>query len=360
MANDNARPGPSAGPRPAAIPAPIATPGPGPADARPGWDLPHFPVRVAAPDLTPWIAGNTGVAGFTLRDSGIPGPHVMLVSLIHGNEIAGAIALDRMLRADFRPARGKLTFGFANLEAFARFDPENPIASRFIDEDMNRVWDDAQLFGVRRSLELDRARAIQPLIETADIVLDLHSMLWPSDALLLSGSKRPGRDVALAIATPPLVVADQGHAGGKRLIDYGRFTQAGSAAAGILVEAGQHWQTDTVRQTTATITALLDHVGQRREAPREDFSPPPCTRARFATVTRTVTANTARFTFLREFRGGEIIAKAGTVIALDGSTEIRTPHPQCLLVMPSLRPSRGHTAVRLAQFEAVETGAGEG
>ncbi len=52
---------------------------------------------------------------------------------------------------------------------------------------MNRVWDDAQLFGVRRSAELDRAREIRRVIDDADIVLDLHSMLWPSDPLLLCG-----------------------------------------------------------------------------------------------------------------------------------------------------------------------------
>ena len=40
-----------------------------------------------------------------------------------------------------------------------------------------------------------------------------------------------------------------------------------------------------------------------------------------------------------------------TLIAMDGETEIRTPHDNCLLVMPSLRPSRGHTAVRLGRFE---------
>ena len=39
-----------------------------------------------------------------------------------------------------------------------------------------------------------------------------------------------------------------------------------------------------------------------------------------------------------------------TLIATDGTLEIRTPHDECLLVMPSLRPSRGHTAVRLARF----------
>ena len=65
------------------------------------------------------------------------------MALTHGNEIAGAIVLDRLLRASFRPARGCLTLGFANLAAFARFDPAEPTASRFLDEDLNRLWDAA-------------------------------------------------------------------------------------------------------------------------------------------------------------------------------------------------------------------------
>ena len=54
---------------------------------------------------------------------------------------------------------------------------------------------------------------------------------------------------------------------------------------------------------------------------------------------------------MRPFQGGEVLPWADTLIALDGEREIRTPHDDCLLVMPSLRPSRGHTAVRLARFE---------
>ena len=38
------------------------------------------------------------------------------------------------------------------------------------------------------------------------------------------------------------------------------------------------------------------------------------------------------------------------LIAVDGVTEIRTPHDDCLMVMPCLRPGKGHTAVRLARF----------
>jgi len=305
-------------------------------------DLPAFPVFLEAPDITPYLAGNTGIPGFTTRDSGRPGPHTALISLIHGNEIAGAIVLAEMLEQKVTPARGKLTFGFANFAAYEKFDPENPVASRFVEEDLNRVWDDIQLFGVRRSLELDRAREMRPLIDVADIVLDLHSILWPSEPLLLCGPAQPGRDLALAVASPAMVIADQGHAGGKRLIDYGRFTEAASSAACILVEAGQHWEAGAVRQMRATIAALLAHTGQAE--PSATAPPAP----RFAEVTHVVTAKTNRFAFTEHFRGGDIVPTQHTIIAHDGDETIRTPYDNCLLVMPSLRPSRGHTAVRLA------------
>jgi succinylglutamate desuccinylase len=312
--------------------------------------LPEFPVLLEPPDISAYIQGNTGVRGFTTRDSGLPGPHVMLVSLIHGNEIAGAIVLAEMLRDHFVPDIGRLTMGFANIAAYQRFDPKNPLASRFIEEDMNRVWDDAQLFGVRQSRELLRAREIRPLIDKVDMLLDLHSMLWPSNPLLLCGPSPRGRDLALRIASPPCVIADQGHAGGKRLIDYGHFTQTTGHAAGILVEAGQHWEPDAVQQTRATIAALLHHAGMAK-APAPAPSAAPC----FAEVTQTITARTHRFFFTHAFRGGEIVPAANTLIAYDGEMEIRTPHDDCMLVMPSLKASCGHTAVRLARRSAPHT-----
>ncbi len=310
--------------------------------------FPQFDVRLTAPDLSPWRDGNTGVPGFTTHDSSRPGPHLALTALTHGNEIAGAIALDRLLREGLRPARGRITFGFLNLAAFGRFDPRQPTASRFVDEDMNRLWAEDVLGGPRRSSELDRAREIRPLIETVDVLLDLHSMLWPSDPLLLSGSSAKGRRLAFGIGVPELIVADAGHASGRRLIDYHRFTDPDTAAAAALVEAGQHWEASTVGMTQACIGGVLRHVGLAADI--SGVLPRPPAPPRFAEVTTVVTAATAAFTFAQPFRGGDVVPAADTLIAVDGPTEIRTPHPDCLLVMPSLRPSRGHTAVRLARF----------
>jgi predicted deacylase len=266
---------------------------------------------------------------------------------MHGNEFAGAIVLDQLLRERVTPARGKISFVFVNLVAFGRFDPRAPTLSRFIDEDINRVWEDSILTGPRNSVELSRAREIRPLIDKADVILDLHSMLWPSDPLILCGRTARGQALGSAMRWPPTVVADAGHANGSRLIDYARFIN--SDATAVLVEAGQHWRPETVDTTLASVSGLLRHF----ELLMDDVAlpaPPSDRRGRSAIVTDVVTARTTSFCFARPWYGGEIIPRKNTLIAVDGSVEIKTPYDNCLLVMPSLRPGRGHTAVRLAKF----------
>jgi predicted deacylase len=301
-------------------------------------------LALRAPDIGPWRAGNAmpGVWSFA---AACPGPHVVVVALTHGNEIAGAILLDRLLREGLRPEAGRLSLVFANLDAFSRFDPDDPTASRFLEEDMNRLWDAAVLDGPRRSAELRRARALRPLLDAADVILDLHSMLWPSDPLFLVGGPQASVDLALALGAPPLVVADAGHMAGRRLIDYGPFGVPGSGRRGLLLEAGWHWEAATVTRMEQAVRRLLALTG---------VCPGPvaaATRPCLARVTHTITARTGEFTFTRPWRGGEVVAERGTLLARDGGEELRTPHDRCLLVLPSLMTQPGHTAVRLARIE---------
>jgi hypothetical protein len=313
---------------------------------------PPLEVRIGAPDLRPWIGGNAlpGVWSFTAP---APGPHVAVVALTHGNEIAGAAVLDRWLRAGLRPKRGRLSLVFANLDAYSRFDPDDPTASRFIDEDLNRLWDEETLSGGRRSCELRRARVLRPFFETVDVLLDLHSMLWPSDPLILAGGMPRARRLALEVGLPPLVVADEGHAAGRRLIDFGPFADPGLGCTGLLVEAGAHWEASTIDTMGAVAARLLRLLGTAGAEDAALWPDPPAAEmppSRLAEVTRTITARTPGFAFLRPFRGGHVVPVRNTLIALDGEEEIRTPHDDCLLVMPSLRTMPGHTAVRLARF----------
>lgn len=308
---------------------------------------PEFEVRLDPPDISDWLAGNCGLPGITLFDSGRPGPHVAVTALMHGNEYSGAIVLDRLLRAEIRPTLGRLSLGFLNIEAFSRFDRCRPTVSRFIDEDMNRLWSTDVLDGPRRSLELDRARDLRPWVDTIDVLLDLHSMLWPSDPVILCGGTRKGRDLGLSLPDLGVVVSDHGHDNGRRLIDYTRFADPASAPVANLVEAGQHWCDETVVMAMRATSGLLHRFGMAGVAADPNRSG----HARFARVTHAISAVTSQFAFVQPFRGGAVVSERNTLIAMDGETEIRTPYDDCLLVLPSLRPGRGHTAVRMARFE---------
>src|SRR5581483_2745337 len=216
-------------------------------------------IELAPPDIAPYAAGNTGIPYVTTFESGRPGPHVLVNALTHGNEICGAIALDELFRASVRPAVGRLTLSFANVGAYRRFDTADPTASRFVDEDFNRVWDTAVLDGPRRSAELARARELRPLIDTVDLLLDIHSMQHATAALMLAGLTDKCLDLARRIGVPEIIVRDAGHAAGRRMRDYGGFGNAASRKAALLVECGQHWEkrsADVAIETTWRFLAV--------------------------------------------------------------------------------------------------------
>ena len=147
-------------------------------------------IELQAPDITPWEQGNTGVPWVHVLQGARPGPRVMVQALTHGNEICGAIALCWLLeqaQPGWRPSAGTLTLAFANVEAYARFNPAEPYASRCVDEDYNRVWADETLNGAGDSVELRRARALRPFVDEADLLLDIHSMGEPCRPLMVCG-----------------------------------------------------------------------------------------------------------------------------------------------------------------------------
>jgi len=316
---------------------------------------PNYRVEMSPPDIGPYRRGNTGVEYVTTFDSGIAGPHVLVTALTHGNEICGAIALDRLFRANLRPRSGKLTLAFDNVAAYESFNTRYPIASRFVDEDFNRLWDEATLNGSRQSVELARARALRPFVDAADFLLDIHSMQHATAPLMLAGTL--DRSVALArrVGIPELIICDIGHAAGKRMRDYGAFGDPASDKTALLIEAGQHWQERTGEIATDVLLRFLTALGvvTRDDAapigsPDLDAEP----KQRVIEVTEAVTIAGDRFEFVEDFRGLEVLTPKGTLIGRDGGREIRTPYDDCVLIMPSRRLVKGQTAVRLGRFAA--------
>ena len=308
-------------------------------------------IEVEFPDLAPYATGNAGTPYVWSFASAVAGPHVLLQALTHGNEVCGAIALDRLLRDGVRPIRGTLSLVFANVAAYLRFDRADPFASRCVDEDFNRLWTASVLDGPRSSVELARARELRPLYDRVDYLLDLHSMSEPCAPLAMAGRQRKGIALARAVAMPPHVVVDDGHAGGKRLRDYDFFDDPEDPRNALLVECGQHWEASAPAVARQATLRFLQHFGildgKLLERELEPLSQQP---QRIIEVTATVTIATDAFSFVRPVHGLETVPKAGTVYATDGPTQIRTPHDDCVLIMPTRRPKRGETAVRVGRY----------
>lgn len=310
----------------------------------------NYPLQLTPPDISAYRAGNTGIPYVTTLDSGKPGPHVMVSALVHGNELCGAIALDHLFENDIAPVRGKLTLAFCNVAAFEKFDAARPTASRFVDEDFNRVWSPEVLDGKRRSIELLRARELRPVLDTVDFLLDIHSMQHPTDPLMLCGPLDKGRRFAHDVGYPTLIVSDAGHAAGRRMRDYGGFGDAKSPKNALLVECGQHWAKPSADVAIETMLRFLVHL--KAVAPEhlpKSKRPTP----RIIEVTEAVTIRSDAFSFAKDFKGLEIIARRGTEIGRDGVTPVTTPYDDCVLIMPSRRLDKGQTAVRLGRYVAV-------
>lgn len=310
----------------------------------------EYPVELSAPDISAYKAGNTGIDYITTFDSGAPGPHVMISAVVHGNEVCGAITLDWLMKLGVRPKQGRLSLGFMNIEAYNSFDPKAPLASRFVEEDFNRLWDAATLDGPRDSVELRRARTVRPFMDTVDRLLDIHSMQHATGALMLAGPLDKGRKLAEGVGVPEMVVMDEGHAAGRRMRDYAGFRDPSSPKDALLVECGQHWEksSETVAKETALRFLLYTGaVDMDFAGPHLGPTPPKQT---IVEITDPVTIETDNFRFDSDYRGMEIIPQAGTVLGHDGDKPVVTPHDNCVLIMPSRRLHKGGTAVRLGRI----------
>src|SRR3954466_1571616 len=91
-------------------------------------------------DLTAYRKGNTGIDYVHRFESGRPGPHVLVNALTHGNEFCGMVAPTHLPDNAGGPRIGTLTVSFANVEAYATFDPADPFTSRQLVHNLNRVW----------------------------------------------------------------------------------------------------------------------------------------------------------------------------------------------------------------------------
>ena len=311
----------------------------------------NYPVSLVPPDISSYRISNTGVDYIHQFDSGKPGPHVMISSVVHGNEICGAIAVDHMLQNNVFPLKGKLSLAFMNVDAYLSFDPDNPSASRYLDEDFNRLWTKEVLDGERKSIELRRARKVLPILDTVDMLLDIHSMQTATTPLMMAGPLEKGCEFAIQFGIPEVVVMDYGHKAGRRMREYKEFSIPESQKNALLIECGQNWSqisADLAITASWRFLMILGLVSEENASAHFRIKPP--SKQRIIKVSGPYTIRNIDFSFKEPYVGLEEIPSEGTVIAKDGETEVKTPYDNCVLIMPSRRQRPGDTAVRFGKY----------
>ena len=305
----------------------------------------NSPLEVLPRDLSAYRQGNTGIPYVHRFESGRPGPHVLINALTHGNEICGMVAATHLLDTGVRPNIGTLTVSFANVEAYEAFDIERPYENRQLVHNLNRIWTPEILDGADPSSELRRARALRPVLDAADSILDIHSTRAPVPPFWVYMELERNAALALAVGSPPVhLVMPPGAAPGTGVMAYGHHGDPGSASRGALVvECGQHFSQSAADLATDATLRFLAHHGLIDARPAPAMGGASARRFRLLEVH---VVRTDTFAFVRPLIGFETFDR-GELIALDGDTEIRSPCDSCTVFMPTRHPVVGREGVYL-------------
>lgn len=287
-------------------------------------------VEYEAIDIEKYALGNTGIPYLWSFDSGKPGPHLMVCGIMHGNEIAGAVVLHRLLSENIQPLVGKLTLCFGNPKAYKRFDKKDPTSSRFVDQDINRVWGKELSDLSLTSYELTRARELSPIIETVDLMLDIHSMQASGPAVALLNDTPAALECAQGLSEVPFIITGKvPDPESLRLRDLPCFAKNNPKGAAIQIEAGQHWESETVENADRIVRQFLENYGLILPTSRK----PKVAQKRLKTI-QIIQQEGSDFHYMTDIQSGDFFAEAGSLIGMDGNKEIVTPVDNCYFIMP--------------------------
>jgi hypothetical protein len=251
-----------------------------PADIRaedptpPGVTPDAFPFKDGSP---PRILAEMGPQG--------PGPTLIVVSGLHGNEPAGVTASIRVLEALGPRAgelRGRIHFLVGNREAVAR-------GVRYVHRDLNRAWTRDQVQGLTAAGESAEDREqLELLTELTRIVersrgpvyaLDLHTTSGPDGVFTTVGDTLENRSLARSLPVPLVL-------GLEELVDGTLHDYLESLGLITLAfESGQHLEPEAVDRAEAAIWVLLAASGLLPESLVPELS---LARSRLGGVGRTL------------------------------------------------------------------------
>ncbi len=207
-----------------------------------------------------------------------PGPTVIALAGIHGNEPTGIDAIRHIIETlspKKEEYRGRFIGLAGNIEALK-------VGKRFIDEDMNRIWFTSILDKIRRTpiekLQTAERRETKKLLEIIDpiimgeehmqpvIFVDLHSFSAESGLFVIS--TRDERNIELLSQLQvPLIFGIENTLHGTAL----KYIQ-NTGNIGFAFETGQHFSDFAENNATAGLMCLLAASGSISAREIKDFA----------------------------------------------------------------------------------------
>lgn len=200
------------------------------------------------------------------------GPTIVVTAALHGNEPAGLLAAERVLRrlADM-PVRGETVVLAGNLAALDG-------RTRFVDVDLNRQWTPERVRTIQgrprsrdtlveQGQQRDLLEAIRPVVERARGTvhfLDLHTSSAEGPPFLTVGDTLRNRAFAERVPLPLILGLEEQIDGS--MLEY--LNNLGFVTLG--VEAGQHDSPDSVDRIEAVLWLALAAAGAIDEADAPD------------------------------------------------------------------------------------------
>jgi len=203
-----------------------------------------------------------------IYSEGRPGPLLICIGGIHGNEWAGVKAMDLLLKMlEVEPItnpefefHGKLVFLVGNLPALQQ-------QTRFLEVDLNRIWKDTYLsdhisFSEKNQL-LELKELIEKEIESSEdsdvAVIDLHTTTAEGGIFSLPANDKESLALAEGMHAPVitnLVDRVEGN-----LIKYFTHKYADRGLKGVVFEGGQHDDHLSVNRCVAAMINCIRALG---------------------------------------------------------------------------------------------------
>lgn len=253
-----------------------------------------------------------------------PGPHVMILGAVHGNEVTGSMLVEE-LRRDLDAgmlalSAGTLTLALGNPRAIASSTRgSEPHA------DLNRVFTDARLADAAdTSYEMQRARDLAPLLASADHLIDLHATNKPSEAFLVLVTDTPRhRELCRFFACEKILHVPETVISGTTIGLVERHH-----GTGLCFESGWVGDLSRVGEMRRSVEAILRHTGLLAAA----GAPVLQDSQQLLLLTGAITLTDAGFAFAegRGQRSFEPFA-AGDLLGHHGATPLTAPHDGVLM-----------------------------